>query len=185
MVEGVLGCPVCQVEREVRGGVLYWSANPGGSAVEAVPLQRPSAEMDDDATARVGALLGFGESTMPFVLTGQSTVAAAGLLAMADAALLLLDPPDDAASAFTTVIRGAPRVPLGARSTRGVLLSGAWANDAKVLTAVDSLVDGGRLVAPASVALPAGVRELARDAQQWVAERVGGGVPIPLRRAGR
>lgn len=188
MVEGVLGCPVCQAEREVRRGVLHWSAAPGASAGAASGSASPtasSAGTGEDAVTRIGALLGFGESTAPFVLSGPSASAAVGLLGLADAVLVLLDPPDDAAVAFATVIRGAPRVPLAARSARGVLLDGDWAVANRALAAVDSLADGGRLVAPLSVPLPAGVRELARDDRQWVAERVGGGVPIPLRRATR
>jgi hypothetical protein len=191
MVAGVLGCPICQVEHEVRGGVLHWAAAASAGAASdfdangAAPFAAPMLPVDSNEIARVGALLGFGEATAPFVLTGQAADTATGLLGIADAALVLLDPPDDTPAAFTTVIRGAPKVPLAARSTRGVLLEGGWARTAQALAVVETLVDGGRLVAPVSVAVPAGVRELARDARQWVAERVGGGVPIPLRRATR
>lgn len=188
MVEGVLGCPVCQVERPVRRGVLHWSAAPGESGrgePESVLPTASAAHTDADAITRIGALLGFGESTAAFVLTGPSAAATVGLLGLVDATLVLLDPPNDAAATFATVIRGAPRVPLAARSVRGVLLDGDWAVADRALAAVETLADGGRLVAPVSVLLPAGVRELARDDRQWVAERVGGGVPIPLRRAPR
>lgn len=188
MVEGVLGCPVCQAEREVRRGVLHWSAAPGASAGAAsgsASSTASSAGTGEDAVTRIGALLGFGESTAPFVLSGPSAAAAVGLLGLTDAVLVLLDPPNDSAATVATVIRGAARVPLAARSVRGVLLDGDWAAADRALAAVDTLADGGRLVAPVSVSLPAGVRELARDDRQWVAERVGGGVPIPLRRAPR
>ncbi len=188
MVEGVLGCPVCQMEHDVRRGVLHWSAASGasaGAASASAPPAASTADTSEDAVTRIGALLGFGESTAPFVLTGPSAAAAVGLLGLVDAVLVLLDPPDDAAAAFATVIRGAARVPLAARSARGVLLDGDWAVADRALAAVDALADGGRLVAPVSVPLPAGVRELARDDRQWVAERVGGAVPIPLRRSTR
>ena len=52
-----------------------------------------------------------------------------------------------------------------------------------VATAVPLLKLGGRLIAPASIAVPAGIRELARDERHWVGEKVGD--VIPLARARR
>jgi len=50
--------------------------------------------------------------------------------------------------------------------------------------AVRALVAGARLVAPAGAAVPAGVRELARDEADWVGERdAAPSPPVPLRRA--
>jgi hypothetical protein len=45
---------------------------------------------------------------------------------------------------------------------------------------------GGRIMGPASVAVPAGLDELARDARGWVAARHpdAGAVPVTLSRRG-
>lgn len=173
MAEGTLGCPVCHAERVVRGGVVWWSGAPTPTPADVRP------DMTGEALVRAGALLALADSRQPYVLCGAAGLAGNGLAAFADAPLVLLDPPDDRAAPFATIVRGAPAVPFAARSVRGVLLDGAWAADpARMASAVGALVPGGRLVAPAAAALPAGVRELARDVGEWVAERVGDVVGI-------
>lgn len=174
MIAGVLGCPVCHVERIVVGRVVYWTP---GAAI--APISQPEPDVAGEPMLRIAALIGLAESAAPFVLCGGAGFAAAGLGGIADAPLVLLDPPDDRAAALTTVIRGAPHVPLAARSTRGVVVAGAWAADPdRVASAVTSLVARGRLVAPAATALPLGVREIARDEREWVAERDADVVPL-------
>lgn len=173
IVEGTLGCPVCHVERVVRHGVVWWAGTP----VPSPPDPRPDIAGED--LIRAGALLALTDSRLPYVLCGAAGLAANGLVAFAEAPLVLLDPPDDRAAPFATIVRGAPVVPFAARSVRGVLLDAASAADpAGARSAVTALVTGGRLVAPAGAPLPPGVRELARDTEHWVAEREGDVVGI-------
>lgn len=173
MQDGLLGCPLCHTERMVEGGVVLWS-----SGARAAGVRVAVADPDGAFVARVGALAGFADSALPFVFAGTSGLAAAALAGMADAPLILLDPPDDRATALATVIRGAPEVPMRAASARAVVLDADHSTDAWVRSAVAALAVGGRLVAPAQAPVPAGVRELARDAAEWVAERVGDVVPL-------
>ena len=178
MIEGVLGCPVCHVERRVAGGVLYWSAG------ESPPPASAEADVTGAELLRLAALIGLAESPSPFVLCGARGLAAAGLGGIVDAPTVLLDPPDDRAAARATVIRRAPRLPLAPRSARGVALDAAWASAGdRVVSAVAALAPRGRLVAPAMTPVPAGVREIARDAREWVAEREAD--VVGLRRASR
>src|SRR5262245_5125884 len=109
MVRGTLGCPICQAERAVRDGVIYWTE---------VPRAAPSSltDLDGDALMRAGALLGYAEAPAPFVLCGTEATAAHGLSGFAAATLVLVDPPDDRAAPFATIVRGAPRIPLATRS---------------------------------------------------------------------
>lgn len=175
MVEGVLGCPVCHAERVVRKGVLYWS----GEATTAGNVDVPDA--DANRFMRLGALLGFAEGHAPFVLCGDEGLAATGLNGLADAPLVLLDPPDDRAAPFATIIRGAPAVPF-VGAARGIAAEAR--EDAPFLAScVRALAPRGRLVARAGAALPAGIRELARDAAEWVGEREPAAVTVPLTRA--
>jgi threonine dehydrogenase-like Zn-dependent dehydrogenase len=71
------------------------------------------------------------------------------------------------------VLHSGPRWPLAARQAAAVALDAAHATPAQLAQAVRVLRPGGRLVAPAWAPLPEGVRELARDATEWVAEAAG------------
>jgi len=177
MIEGVLGCPVCHTERMVRGGVVFWAD--GG--VRANPAAGP----DPETSIRLAALLGVTDARAPFVLCGAHGVHSAAIGGMADLTLVLLDPPDDTGAGLATVIRGAPRVPLGERSVQGIALDASHAAADRIDAAVAVLVHGGRMIADAGVPVPAGIKELARDAAQWVGERVATSVPVPLMRAAR
>jgi hypothetical protein len=176
LVAGVLGCPVCHRERTVRSGVLYWSSGYRPVAPS------PAADASADRVTRIGALLAYAEGGLPFVLRGVESLVAAGLTGLAEAPLVLLDPPDDRAAAYATIIRDAPVLPLAPNSVRGVVAS-AGASDAFYLSCMKALVPRGRLVGPAAVPVPQGFRELARDEEQWVAERGEAIAFIPLGRA--
>jgi hypothetical protein len=175
MVEGVLGCPLCGVERAVRSGVVWWTG--GGSA--APPAGEP--DPDEGAVTRAGALLGYGESTAPFVLCGAAGAFAIGLAGLADAPLVLLDPPDDRSAALATVIRGARAVPLRAGAARGICVDERFSDAEFLQSCIAALAQGGRLAAPAAVQLPTGIQELARDDANWVGVRVPDVVPLGRR----
>ena len=180
MVEGIVGCPVCHAERVVTGGVLYWEGTPG-----AVPPD-PAPDAGAERVMRLGALLGFTEGAAPFVLRGADGLAASGLIGLAEVPLVLLDPPDDRAAPFATIIRGAPGIPFGAGAVRGIAAGGRLGNDPGfAASCVRALAPRGRLVAAASAPLPAGIRELARDGLEWVGEREPVPVTVPLSRARR
>lgn len=169
LVSGVLGCPVCHVERAVAGGVVYWHP---GAGIPGVRTGDPPPDIAGDALLRAAALIGLTESVAPLVLCGTAGLAAAGFIGMVGSTLVLLDPPDDRAAPVATIVRGAPRVPLGARSVRAIMLDSAWSVGAdSVASAVRALMPRGRIVAAVATPLPAGVRELARDDREWVAER--------------
>ena len=177
MVEGVLGCPICQTERLVASGVLYWTGVPRPSA-------RPrSYEAHPDRVIRIGALIAFGDSSVPYVLCGIDANVAAGLGGLAETPLVLIDPPDDRDARLATIIRGAPSLPFSAGSIQGVAVDASHASTVFMDSCVGALVDGGRLVAPVASTLPAGIRELTRDAEQWVGQREVVGAAVLLRRA--
>jgi hypothetical protein len=76
-------------------------------------------------------------------------------------------------------------VPFAERSVRAIALDALHAAPERIGFAVRALANGGRLVAAADVPVPTGIRELARDATQWVGERIAEPVTITLGRARR
>ena len=161
LIDATLGCLECDAEYEVRDGDVFFGAP---VASEAMP--------DSEADAmRVAALLNLQERGL-YVLDGGWASLASAVQGILDVDLLLADPASAAASAGQGTLRGiGDRWPLAAASLHGIALDRA--TPARTADAVRVLRAAGRLVAPVSAALPAGVRELARDERHWVAEKVG------------
>jgi hypothetical protein len=196
VIEGTLGCPVCQRTYPIAGGVAYIGAAPGepplDGAVDAGPL--PDGE---DAALRLAALLGLASPGGLVVLGGAWGRYASAILDLVPVRLLLLDPIGHAPAGLpetgegVSVVRtGGEAVPLAAGSARAVALDREGGSEARLAAAARALAAGGRLVGPTRAALPAGVRELARDDALWVAERerataASAGAPVSLRRARR
>lgn len=163
IVDGVLGCPVCRAEYAIRGGVADFGGvgDTAGMADQAV---------DVDALG-LAAFLNLATPGGIIAVGGAWDAALDALADLTDVRALVVDP----AHAFT------PREPLGAvtggtlpvavGALRGVALDARTATPERLRAAVRAVRPGGRLVAPATVPLPAATRELARDAAFWVAER--------------
>lgn len=168
VVEGTLGCPVCRAEYPVQGGVVDLSL---GTTRVGQPLHQSGG---DDAM-RLAAFLGLDDAHGFAVLLGAWGAHAARLRELVECPLLLLDPPDGVMPGpGLSIVRTSGAVPLAAGAARGVALDVAdlhGDHPAFVASAVRACRAQGRVVAPASLPLPDGVRELARDAAVWVGER--------------
>jgi uncharacterized protein YbaR (Trm112 family) len=175
-----LGCPVCGAEYPVRDGwvILGDLASPRGAA-------RPT----DDDLMRAGALLGLSTPGGVVVLAPSWAEYAHPLVALTDVAVVVVGPP----AGFTTgdgvsALAGTRALPFAPTSCRAVALDAWVAADADVVASwLAALRPRGRVVATADVAVPHGVREIARDGRHWVAERdaVPTSVPVPLARSVR
>lgn len=181
IVDGVLGCPVCRAEYPVVGGVAYFgvAAEPG----DASGSSRERAAPDEALVLRAAALLALGEPGGVAVLHGTWAPAGAALIELARVQLVLVNPapgpdvPDEGVS----VVRTRSRLPLGGGALRAAALDDT-ATAELLASAVHVVRAGGRLVAPARLAVPAECRELARDERHWVAERGAmASAPVPLR----
>jgi uncharacterized protein YbaR (Trm112 family) len=168
VLEGTLGCPVCRAEFPVRAGIVDLAL---GS-----PLRPPApAGRDSERAMRLAAFLGLDDGQGFAVLLGAWGTDASSLRELVDCPLLLVDPPADVvAEPGLSIIRTSGAVPLAAGAARGVAID---AGDQRALqaararSAVQVARVAGRVVGPASMPLPEGVRELARDGEVWVAER--------------
>lgn len=181
VVEGMLGCPVCHAEFAIHDRAAWFTPRPAdtGPVVDA---------MDDEAAqetaVRLGAFLDLTEPGGFVVLAGYPTPVAAALAEMVSTRVLLVNPPDHEWAPGVSVIHADPVAPLAPGQARGLAMRGALA-----ATFVESLVravrSGARVVGEGGVSLPAGVQELARDANAWVgAQTDAPSVPITLKRRG-
>ncbi|MDQ8154264.1 MAG: hypothetical protein P3B98_06330 [Gemmatimonadota bacterium] len=161
LVDATLGCHICGAEYTLRAGELWF-----GDATEETPMP-----VSEGETLRTAALLGAVERGL-YLLDGGWASLAASLGELLDVDLLLADPPAIArgAAAGRGILRGVgDRWPLASASLHGLALSRA--TEPRLDDAVRVLRAGGRLIAPASAPVPAGIRELTRDGRHWVAEK--------------
>lgn len=183
IVEGTLGCPVCHASYPVRRGVADFRARRGtphsaDGAAAAPPLADPAEAL------RLAAFLELSDATGFAVLMGAWGGHTAGVRALAETPLLLVDPPRGTeGEPGVSVLRSDGALPLAAGGARAAAVDASGAE--RVASAVRATRVSGRLVGPADLALPAGVRELARDERVWVAEREAPASPLVTLQARR
>lgn len=169
IVRGTLGCPVCRREFSIeRGQCLFVSAGvqakgrfPGPSLAE---IERIQALLD---LTQAGGVVG---------LVGDAAPLGPRLEEESDVAALLLNPTYD--EDCSTIVFD-KILPLAQHSLRGVVVGG----DTSLAVAeavVRSVKARGRVVGLGEAPIPAGVRELARDAKGWVGVWEGSGASAPV-----
>lgn len=199
IVEGSLGCPVCRRQYAVREGEVDFTVSvaPGGDAlppaVAAGTAARPAETQapaspvvpDEEVLLRARALLALAEPGGIVLLGGAHARNADAFEDEVQVTTLLLNAPAGLrpSGRYPSAMRATDTVPVAGGGLRGAWLDRATATPAIVAAAARALRRGGRLVAPVEVMLPAGVRELARDRSEWVAEGEGGmSAPVAIRR---
>jgi hypothetical protein len=180
IVQGELGCPICEARYAVRDGVANFRG-----AERAFPSETSSTAPQDASAAalRAAALLGLTEPGGLVVLAGEWSACADALLGLAEGVqLLALDPAPTLRSGGALSLALIPdALPLAAAATRGIALDAAHATPSLLAGASRALAPGGRLIAPASARVPESLQELARDDEQWVAAAPRSSVSAPVR----
>lgn len=165
VMEGTLGCPVCRSEFSIVRGVARF-VEPGRAI--------SSIEADEDDALRLAATLDLTGQRGYAILIGAWTDQGPLLRTMTDVQLLLVNPGDAIAMgdglSGLTIDRHWVSLPLGTASARAIALDDT-ASPAQAAAALTVVSAGGRILAPASLPLPHGATELARDDRHWVAER--------------
>lgn len=163
---GVLGCPVCSAEWNVAEGIAAFGPR-ATIAANAVP----------DVTT-LAALLGLTDAKLLITdgVPAQTVIALAREFA---ASVVAID--SDVSPESASVIDGASVVPLADGIAEGSALLRSR-DERFVASVVRSMAPEARLVATTTLAVPAGVREIARNDELWVAEREPDVVTVPLRR---
>lgn len=186
LIEADLACPACGAAFGLRAAVAWFRASSvEDTAVATAPRAATGSasaaawEPEGQDADRLAALLGVAEGPWPVVLVGARAAAGAALAALVSPPQWWINPAPVALGNaphppwLAGVLHSGPRWPLAARQAAAVALDAAHATPAQLAQAVRVLRPGGRLVAPAWAPLPEGVRELARDAAEWVAEAAG------------
>jgi uncharacterized protein YbaR (Trm112 family) len=173
ILDGTLGCPACGAEYPVRAGIARF-----GAAAPVPSAPAPSVEV----ATRIAAFLELTDARGFAVLTGRWCAHAEPLSRLVETPLVLVNPPEGASiTGAAAVLEVGAGLPLAEGSARAL----AYDPDAIPAHAARVVRSAGRVLARASVKLPEGLREIARDDQDWVAERLGDAPPtlIELKRA--
>lgn len=181
IAEGSLGCPVCRREYAIREYVAYFSESFAASA----PAE-PVVGTADDRLTRVAALLDLGAPGGFVGLAGSVSEDAVALALTFDVQAVIMNPPFAVKRGEgCSVLRCGDRAPLAAGSLRALAYDKHVAADEALVTSlVRAVRSGGRVLAPVSVPRPDGVRELARDEEEWVGVAETPSPFIPLSRRG-
>ena len=172
--EGIVGCSVCRLEARITAGHLRFEGHepaPEFAATSAAP-----------DLERVIALLGLSEPGGAVLLTGRYAALAEPLSARTEAAVVVMYADTPPASDQVSAVLGTlTRVPFMDETFRGAALDGRTPGSI-VEDAVRAVAVQGRILAAASIPLPSGLRELARDDTEWVAARESSGAIVELKR---
>lgn len=204
IVEGVLGCPSCRRQYEVRRGEVIFS---GAEGSDPVPARQAQSDSDaasptdvgvqltdvgaapppptEDEVLRARALLALDEPGGIVLLGGALARYAQRLADEAQVSTIVLNAPDwlwrD--GGVPSALRSRDAVPVASGVLRAAWFDGDTATPELLAGAARALRPGGRLMAPATAPLPPGANRLAGDAEQWVAEATAApSAPVPLRR---
>lgn len=196
ILRGTLGCPICGRRYVIERGTA-WFTEAGGDATAAVatgslperPASPPSPERGPPtgvpptavspsavSPTALAAYLGLAEPGGVAGLFGSWARIAGDLGDVVEMIELVAIAPDTPTDPMQSAImpRSRAQVPLATGSLRAAAVD--QGDDAGlVATEAARLVrSGGRILAPASVPVPDGVRELTRDDSWWIGEREGG-----------
>ncbi len=160
-----LACPVCGAEFRIVNGIAHFAG-----ATPAAPPAWPSEPYTPAMALRLAALLGVAESQLPVALVGRYTAASSALASLVSAPQLLINGSPVIPGPGVSCLVVADRLPLGVESLAAIAVDATHATATFLDSATRALRLGGRLVAPADAPVPAGMRELARDTTEWVAE---------------
>ena len=164
LVTGVAGCMTCHLEASVSEGDVVF---PGATESAAAPsAHAPELE-------RVIALLGLAEPGGAVLLTGRYAALAGEVAAAGDVHVVVRNLSPVRSVGVSAVHLAEPVVPFSDHTFRAAALDDTTELPV-LLDAVRALQVGGRLLGALPLERPFGIRELARDATEWVGEREAG-----------
>ncbi len=163
LVRGALGCMTCHRNATIERGDVVFVAR---SASTDASLQQPAASAVD----RLEAQLGLSEPGARVLLSGRYAQFASALVQRVDALVVVLNVPVPLTPGVGAVLLEEPVVPFSDATFNAAAIDQGMSS-AQVADVVRTLQREGRIVATLPRELPDGVRELARDATEWVGTR--------------
>lgn len=164
IVTGTLGCPICLAEYPVRDGVVLFDDVPNSAGP---PAGAPS----EEGAIRVAAALDLTDARMTALLHGSWGAYAPIIRGLSPAQLLLVNPPHGITSGDGVSIVRSRHVAPVARGSVAAVAVGEGAAGSMLDSLVATLKPSGRMIGGVRLAVPAGLTELARDEEVWVAQR--------------
>jgi hypothetical protein len=168
VTEGMLGCPICRAEYQIRNGVADFTR---GESIADYEVERAHvSHRREELATRAGAYLDATQPGATIVLGGLWAYAAQELAEMGDLRVIALNPPREVKeSERVGIVRSAGAIPLASNSCHGAALD-AWFSIETVDEAIRVARPLGRIVGPTSLNASTAV-VLAHDEQYWVGEK--------------
>lgn len=176
VIEGTLGCPTCRREYPIHGGIVSFSAE---SQMDSRTGSVDS--FDPDGAVRVGAFLAVTEG-ITIALVGEWARYARAVADLFGLRAFAINPSEQVTESDRVgVLQSDNRLPFKSGSLRGIAIDTSGWSDIEIAQSTHALGAGGRLVAPASAAVPDDIEEIARDDAYWVGEKRGALVALHRR----
>jgi hypothetical protein len=172
VVSGMLGCPVCRSEFQIRNGELWL-------VTTAMPSPATRALNPDEDALRLAASLDLRSETGFAILRGAWCALAGRVVDISPTHLVLLDPPlNTPRGPGRSVIHAGGTVPFSPATAVAATID----DDERAYALALAVKPKGRLVGPINVQPPRDTKELVRDERWWVAEKENATAPIQLGR---
>ena len=169
IVDGMLGCPVCNAEFPIRNGVAQFDA------VDSTPAVPP----DPELAIRLAAFLDLTDARGFALLAGAWCAQLDALQRICETPIVLINPPPNTGGIPAGVIQ-CNSAPFATGALRAATVAGESLLRDSIVRAVRA---GGRILATSAIPVPVDVTELDRDDAMWVAEKGGGAVIYNIQRS--
>jgi uncharacterized protein YbaR (Trm112 family) len=172
VVTGMLGCPVCRSEFQIRDGELWL-------VTTAMPAPATRALNPEEDALRLAASLDLRSEAGFAILRGAWCALAERIADISPTHLVLLDPPlNTPRGPGRSIIHAGGTVPFSPATAIAATID----DDERAYALSLTVKSKGRLVGPSNIKLPRDLKELARDERWWVAEKENATAPISLSR---
>ncbi len=184
IIDGSLGCPVCGAEYPIRNAVADFCRDPATEDVRRTVEAREAP--NEDATIRLAAQLDLTEPGRLLLLFGDYARLAPALSVMFDAMCVAINAPrreERHIAEHASVLRSATKIPIAPSAAHGAAVAEDQLPQLQLEQVRERLRVHGRLVIPASAALPEAMTRVAQDEREVVGVRTS--EVISLRRSSR